>query len=483
MAFPESDPLKPRKLNPFWLGPALLVAMPMWCQQPAGSPDQSGAPVSNQTAAPDAGPDNGPAGNNSDRMLAPPLVSGQSFPMTPTSEERSNYLRGGVTFQSAYSDNVLGATTPSGTPISDISYSVAPTVALDQTTTRLHWTLSYAPGFTFYQRETDRNEADENASIDFQYRLSPHVTLSARDALQKSSSVFNQPDLGSGTVAGGTGESGFSVIAPIADRLGNAGNVDLFYQFALNEMIGAGGTFSNLHFPNPSEVPGIYDSESQGGSAFYAYRVSKVHYIGASYQYQRLLSFPSQGQNQTQTHAALFFYALCPSSRFSISLFGGPQYADIGPQFAVGVTTPVPASRMWTPAAGGSMNWQGRFTSLAVSYVHMISSSSGLIGATKTDSATASIRQMMGRALSASISGAYSELQVVGGLPQTAASTNGHSVSGTAALQRTLGAHLNMQLGYTRVHQTYNVAAIFTAPDTNRESVSVSYQFSRPLGR
>ena len=300
---------------------------------------------------------------------------------------------------------------------------------------------------------------------------------------RKGSSVFNQPDLGGATVAGGTQGTGFSVIAPIADRLGNSGNVGIFYQFALNAMVGADGTFSNLHYPNPPQVPGIYDSESQGGSAFYAYRVSKMHYIGASYQYQRLLSFPTPGENETQTHAALLFYALCPSSRFTISLFGGPQYAEIGPQFAVGVPTPAPASRMWTPAAGGSMNWQGRFTSLAASYMHIISNSNGLVGAAKTDTATVSIRQQITRALGASVSGGYSELQVVGGLAQTVASSNGHTVSGTASLQRTFGEHVNVQLGYTRLHQTYNVAAILTAPDTNRESVSVSYQFSRPLGR
>ena len=102
-----------------------------------------------------------------------------------------------MTFSSAYSDNVLGATGSNSGPVSDVSYSVWPTLALDETTTRLHWTLNYAPGFTFYQRTSSRNEADQNASIDFQYRLSPHVTFSAHDGFQKSSSVFNQPSLGS----------------------------------------------------------------------------------------------------------------------------------------------------------------------------------------------------------------------------------------------------------------------------------------------
>jgi hypothetical protein len=420
-----------------------------------------------------------------DPMVTPPPVSGQSYPVATASQERSNYLRGGVTFSSAYSDNILGATGSTSAPVSDVSYSVWPTIALDETTTRLHWTLNYAPGFTFYQRTSARNEADQNASISFQYRLSPHVTFSAMDGFQKTSNVFNQPDVASaGGVSGGAQGSGLSVIAPIADQLHNSGNVGITYQFAANEMIGAGGAFTNLHYSNQPLVPGLYDSESQGGSAFYAYRVSKMHYLGVSYQYQRLLSFPTQDQNETQTHAILGFYTLSPSKRFSISMFGGPQYLDIGPQFSVGTATPLPGSRTWVPSGGASMNWQGQFTSAAVSYSHSVSSGGGLIGAVHMDATSASLRQQLTRFLGASLSAGYSQSTVVGGLSQgTAASTNGHSISGTASLQQQFGQHLNVQLGYTRVHQNYNIAAISTTPDTNREFVSVSYQFARPLGR
>jgi hypothetical protein len=143
-------------------------------------------------------------------MLTPPVVSGQSYPVATASQERSNYLRGGVTFASAYSDNVLGTTGAKSAPVSDVSYSVWPTVALDQTTTRLHWTLNYAPGFTFYQRTSARNEADENAAINLQYRVSPHVTFSAVDSFQKSSNVFNQPDLGSAGAVSGGAQGGIS---------------------------------------------------------------------------------------------------------------------------------------------------------------------------------------------------------------------------------------------------------------------------------
>jgi hypothetical protein len=453
----------------------LLATVPAWTQD---NPSSAPAPAASGPQISGSASTNADTSVNLDNsetpMLTPPPVSGQSYPVAPVAQERSNYLRGGVTFLSAYSDNVLGSTATTSAPVSDVSYSVWPTLALDETTTRLHWTLNYAPGFTFYQRTSARNEQDQNASINFQYRLSPHVTFSAADSFQKTSNVFNQPDLASaGAVSGGAQGDNFSVIAPIADQLHNSGTVGITYQFAANAMIGAGGIFTNLHYPDQAEVPGLFDSESQGGSAFYAYRISSVHYIGATYQYQRLLSFPTQGQNETQTDAVFPFYVFSPSKRFSISMFGGPQYSNIGPQFIVGVT----------PAGGASINWQGQFTSLAVSYSHLIAGGGGLIGAAKTDAANLSIRQQVARALTASVSGGYSQNAVLDVPQAVAGSTNGHLISGTASLQRMFGEHLNVQLGYSRIHQTYNVAAISATPDTNREFVSLSYQFSRPLGR
>jgi hypothetical protein len=420
--------------------------------------------------------------DDADRMQTPPPVSGQSYPTSVTSEERSNYLLGGLSFTSAYTDNSVGSV--NGHPVSDVSYSMAPMLALDETASRLHFILTYAPGFTFYQRESSFNEADENASINFQYRLSPHVTFSARDGFQKSSSVFNQPDLAAGeAVSGGTQQANFSVIAPIADRLSNTGNVGITYQFAANSMVGAGGTFTNLHYPSQTEVPGLFDSSSQGGLIFYSVRVSKINYFGATYQYQRLLSYPAPGTNETQTHALLLFYTLNPTKRFSISVFGGPQHADIGPQVSDTVSNPpAPAFRSWNPSAGGSVGWQGRLSSVAVSYAHLISSGGGLIGAVKMDSVTASLHQQLSRTLSGSVAGGYAKNDVLTATPLIG--SNGHSISGTAFLQQQVGEHLNLQLGYTRLHQDYGTVAVLAAtPDTNREFVSIFYQFSRPLGR
>jgi hypothetical protein len=421
------------------------------------------------------------AQSTSDPMLTPPPVSGQSYSTALTSEERANVLRGGVAFTTAYTDNALGSL--NGTPVSDISYSLAPMIALDESTSRMRAELSYAPGFTFYQNTSARNEQDQNAAINFQYRLSPHVTFSAQDGFQKSSNIFNQPDLAASAVVSGAAEAAnFSVIAPIADRLANAGNVGLTYQFARNQMVGANGTFSNLYYPDQAEVPGLFNASSQGGSVFYSLRVSRRNYFGLTYEYQRLLSYPTEGTNETQTQAALLFYTLYPTSRFSISVFGGPQYWQAGPQYLTTASAPTPAAQGWAPAAGGSLNFQARLTALAFSYVHTVSSGGGLIGAVRLDSASATLRQQLTRTLSASVSGGYAQNELLAG--ESSSGYDGHTVSGTAILQQQLRRNWNLQLGYTRLHEDYGTVAVLAAtPNTNREFVSFAYQFSRPVGR
>jgi len=449
------------------VGLLVLSSAPLWSQV-ENSPPVPGQTV---TSAPDT---------NDDHMQAPPPVSGQTYPTAFTSEERSNYLRAGVNFTSAYMDNVIGPV--NGQPVSDVSYSVAPMVALDETTPRLHSILTYAPGFTFYQRENSRDEADQNGSLDFHLRLSPYVTLSVKDTFQKTSSAFNQPDFSGTAVSGGAQGANFSVIAPVADLLRNSGNVGLTYQFALNGMIGATGTFTTLHYPNQAQVPGLYDSSSQAGSIYYSLRLSKINYIGATYQYQRLIANPTQGLSETQTHAAIFYYTVYPSSRFSMSFFGGPQYSNSLQPALPPLQGSLPAAKAWTPAVGASAGWQARLTSFALSYAHIISGGGGLMGAVHLDNATMSVRQQVTRALSASLAGGYAQNDLIGALlPGT---NSGHSFTGTAGLQQQIGARLNLQLGYTRIHQDYsNVAVIATTPNTNREFVGISYQFSRPIGR
>lgn len=438
----------------------LLVAVPLWSQS------DSGAASDPSTAASDS------------QMSVPPSVSADSYPTATGSETRSNYLRAGVTATSAYTDNLLGGV--SAHPVSDESYSIAPFIAVDQTTARVHSILTFNPGFTFYQHTSDRNEGDENAGLDISYRLSPHVTLSLVDSFRKSSNLMNQPN-GFGSRVFGSGQvSPVTVFAPIADQLSNAGTAQLTYQFGLNAMIGASGTFTNLHYSNPVEVPGLYDSGSRGGSAFYTHRLSGTHYIGATYEYQMLLAYPVGFRAQTTTNGLILFYSVYLKPTVSLSFFGGPQYSDTQESIA-------PTLRAWSPAAGASLAWQERQTNFAISYSRKVAPGGGLIGAVHQDAGTISVRRQLSHTISGGLDGRYSSNRLLDtGLLQAIGGSNdsGHSISGTVSIDRRLGEHFGLALGYSRLHQSYsNISAISGAPDTNRGWVSISYQFARPLGR
>jgi hypothetical protein len=437
---------------------ALFAAMPAWSQTVANT---SGA-----------------------LMLVPPPVSGQAYPTEVGSEARSNYLHAGFVINTAYNDNVLA--TDSTTPVADVSYSISPTIVLDQTTSRLHQTLTYSPGFTFYQQTSSRNEADQNLAFDFQYRLSPHVTATLSEAFRKSSDVFNQSGLlpSGGVISGSAQSPVLSVVAPIADQLSNAANASLTYQFSRNGMIGSSGTFTYLHYPNPNQVPGLADSNSRGGAAFYSHRLSNTQYVGATYQYSQILgSLPSiEGgiqlatDSETQTHTVLLFYTIYLKPNFSLSLSGGPQHFDIS-------QSALAPLRSWTPAISASMGWQGSRTSFAAGYSQGVSAGGGLLGAFHTNGANASFRWQLARTWTLGWGGGYAITKNVS--PSMALSNpGGHIISGSVTAQHPINERLSLEFGYTRLHQSYSsIAVVSNAPDSNREYVAISYQLTRPLGR
>src|SRR5436309_8277428 len=289
---------------------------------------------SNDASETDSLPPNDAGG----RMVTPEPVSIEGYSMNFTSEgERSNYLRGGLTVGSSYSDNV----SPSGgQPISDFSYSVWPFITLDQMRSRLSWNLSYSPGFTFYQKTTAFNESDHNLALALKYRLSPHVTFEVENHFSKTSNFLNQNQNVAAEPSIGV-PAKISVIAPIGDQLRDISSAQLSYQFSPNGLIGATGTFSDLNYPNRSQVPGLLNSTSSTGELFYTHRLSGKHYIGATYDYANLLSHPNG--IRTETHSVLPFYTLYLNSAISFSVFAGPEHSDSRGN----ALAPV---RQWSPA-------------------------------------------------------------------------------------------------------------------------------------
>jgi hypothetical protein len=443
---------------------ALLTATPVWSQlgstpfeTPASSADEA-------------------------HMLTPPPVSAQGYPTMVGSQMRSNYVAAGLAFNTAYNDNVL--TGNSVTPVSDFIYTISPTIDFNKTTQRQQLALTYSPGFTFYQHTSALNAMNQNAAIIFQYRLSQHTTVSLNDSFQKSSNVFDQLYPVSGVAISGSSQTPpIGVIAPYADQLRNTANIGLSSQFSRNGMVGAGGVFTENNYPNPAEASGFYNSNSLGGSIFYSQRLSSTEYVGVTYQYLRSRSDPVNAQTnpaiaqaEVQTHTFLAFYTAYLNPTLSLSLSAGPQYVDA-------TLAPSPAFNSWTPSVMASIGWQRSHTNFVASYSRTITGGLGLPGAFDSNSANASVRWQMARTWNIGSAGNYSNSTNV--TPSfSSSSPGGQTVSGTVSLQHSMREHLNVELGYARLHQNYSsITVISAAPDSNREFISISYRLTRPLGR
>lgn len=223
-------------------------------------------PVLAQAPAQATGPTNDEGGG---RMVTPTPVSGEGYSLEfATETARTNYIRGGLTFSTAYDDGVT--TDSNGHQVGDVSYSIWPTIALDQTRSRLNWDLSYSPGFTFYQKTTSLNQADQTADLNFHYRLTPHVTFNVLDDFRQTSNVLSASGQNPGGSVGGGLNPPTIVLAPVTDQIRNYGNLGITYQFAANGMVGASGFSSILQFPNLEPASGLYNSNTRRRGVLHA---------------------------------------------------------------------------------------------------------------------------------------------------------------------------------------------------------------------
>jgi hypothetical protein len=417
----------------------------------------------------------GGEGATDDDSLMPlsPEVSGSFYPSSVGSQARSNTLSGGIVFIAAYEDNLL--TDATSKPVSAESYSINPAIRLEQSTSRTHGSLSYSPGFTFYEPVSAFNRVIQNALADFQYRLTPRLTFSGQEFFEQNSSAFSQPYSYAGATVSGSNDVGAPIlIVPFLGQIVNSTSGTIGYQFSRNGMIGGSGSYSIFDFSGQTQQTGLYNSGTEGGSGFYSRRLTLAQFIGVRYRYYRTVTNP--GVATTQTQAGSVFYTITFPDRLSLSLSGGPEYEL--------TTSPgVPSTNTWGPGGSVSLGWQRTRTNLAMGYSRAITSGQGFLGAYTTDNANLTAQWLLTPRLTAGLSGSYSNIKNATPL---LAPTNpaGHTLFGRASLQYTLSEHMNVVGEYTRLHQNYGgIAEITNDPNADRVSVTLNYSFTRPLGQ
>jgi len=433
----------------------LLGAGPLWSQVEPGATGGAAAP------------------EDDERMALPAPVSGQAYPNAVEDEERSNFLSGGVTFTTSYNDNIEPGS--GGTPISDMIYSILPTVELNQTMPRQRRALTYSAGFSFYDPTSSLNTVQQNAALSYEYRVSPRTTINLHDGFAQSSNAFNSGTPGSGIpISSSSPPSEAAVIDPYAEMLMNNGNVELSYQYSKDGMIGGSGSTALLNYPNPSQAVGLYDFVSEGGSGFLSRRFMGTQYVGGTYKFYRAVT--SGGSSTTRTDTIALFYTIYLNRRVSISVSGGPQHFDA----EYGAT---PTQSAWTPAVTASVGWQRKRTNLTAMYMRTVTAGGGLLGTYDATSVTGNARWLLAKRWTANVAGSYFVSKNATTIQYSSFPT-GHTVLGTIALHHLISEHMDAQVGYSRLHQDYNqITSVASNPDEDQVFFSFSYRFTKPLGR
>lgn len=417
----------------------------------------------------------GPVSLDDTRMMTPPPVSGDAYPVIVGLEEaRSNYLSGGMVFTAAYIDNLMAG--GSNGAAADETYSFLPTISLDRTTTRQGESLNYSSGFTLYQNTSQLNGVSQNAAGAYRYSFSPYLAIVVRDSYQQNYNLYNQGNpFVVGGVSGTPGPSNTVLIAPLANQLGNTTSAGVQYQYARNAMIGGDASYSILRYSSPSDVPGLDDANTTGSSGFFSRRLTRSQYAGAVYQFAKIVTHPTD--TYTVTNTIFGFYTIYLTKNFSFSVLGGPEhYTSWASTFS--------RQGSWVPAVEGSFGWRTIRSNVSAAYSHVVSGAGGVIGTYHANISSLDAGVALSRRWSVGASADYALLGNVNAASIAFAYGGGHTIAGTAYLQRKVTEKLDVKAGYSHFHQSYaNIPIAASFPDSNRGYVSISYQFNRPLGR
>jgi hypothetical protein len=415
-------------------------------------------------------------GASSDLPQIPMLLGGAGISSSFLSElKRSNYLRGGVNVSVAYDDNSL--LVPTGAT-GNTSVSIFPNISIEESSSRMRWKLGYAGGLTINENLVSQNQDSQSLNFDSQYRLSPHMNLRVAENFSLTTGFFDAGN-GTGSVEGSGGPN-TSLITPLATERSSATTVETNYHFALNDLIGASGSFYDFHFSNPGETQlttALTSSQTASGSAFWLHRIFSGDWGGLSYRFDRV----TFSGGESQVHSFFAVNTLNFSNRFTLTGFVGPQYSDNqglvpGAQQSTQFTS-------WSVAGGVEGGWKNQGTSLSAGYSRIISDGGGLLGVVRLQNVHGNFRRELVAGWAVAVTGSYGANHELIGPPGSARTID--LTSAGVSVERNLRKSVGLRMGYTHdFQQQFGLAAPATMENASRNLVFVtlSYQWAKPLG-
>ena len=446
---------------------------------------QAATPVTSQSVFQSVSEPAADSGDNEDvRVAVPSIVSIDGTPLVFLSDmERANYLSGGIGVGSSYDDNMFNQ---SHHTVGGYAITAQPHIALDFSTTRLQLKTQYSAGLTVNQRLSSQNQGAHGLAADFNYRLTPHVTVSLHDNFAITTGFFDQAQSDSGIPSNGfLQQSNGFVVTPVAKSTGNNGSAQLSYQFGAGSMVGvtAGSYISRYE----DSGAGLLDTTGENFSGFYTHRISPRNWVGVRYGFQRL-SFDPVGERST-TQSILYFHTIYLKKNVALSFFAGPEHTTLdGHSISTVVMLPyvlmisIPTENgMWTGSAGTSFSWQGQRTAVQAQFVRRVTDGGGLQGTVTLNGLSGGISRQLTPKTTLNVGASYAAMDPLSSNASIYQVTN--SASARFGVERRFGEHVGMMFGYGREWQQSASPIAPAQINHNRGWITLSYDFSRPLGR
>jgi hypothetical protein len=446
-------------------------------QSPSSDTDSGRtAPATALSAIAGIQPEGGTGDASSDVPQLPVLLGGQGISATFLSEmERSNYLRGGVNVGAAYDTNPLLLSTGE---VGNASVSIFPNINIQESSSRLRWNLGYAGGLTINQSLVNENQDSQNLIFDSQYRLSPHVNLRVAETFSLATGFF---DAGNGTESGaGSGGPNASLIAPLSTQRSSMTTVETNYHFALNDLIGASGSFYDLHFTNVPAGTRLADSETASGAAFWLHRIVGADWGGISYRFQRITFNPGGGE--TEVHSFLAVDTLNISSRLTLTGFVGPQYTENQGLFPGELQAT--HTNGWSVSGGAEGAWKNQNTGIAAGYSRGISDGGGVLGAVLLQTVHANFRRELIKGWAVALYATHGTNQSLT-VPLATSASSINLTSAGISLDHNVTKNMGLRMGFSHdLQQQFGLPAPTPTQNANRNRVflTLSYQWAKPLG-
>lgn len=276
------------------------------------------------------------------------------------------------------------------------------------------------------------------------------------------------PGIGGSLAPGMTGLSnglsaGQSIFTAIGPRYTNTFGTQVNYNLTPRSSVTLGGVYSILRFTNSGNI----ESNDYLGNAGYNYQITRQDTLGVVYRFgsYHYLGLPQAIGDHTIQAA----YGRKITGRLALQLSGGPEITMF--RVPMGTST---KKRYIAGSGNATLTYAFSRGSVSLSYLHGVTSGSGVFVGATTDQVTGAVMRKLSRVWSGSASLGYARNRNAETAPGVSNQSYNALYAG-ASVARPLGRNANFSLGYTGYVETSNNTV---CAGTNCGSSFTSHQIS-----